>query len=65
MKVKFGRLAIEIIPENPQDEIYLESLLNLHKKGDQAIAERVSLFGLDHTWAYLEIKRARKNKKGS
>ena len=58
MKVEFKKQSIEIIPQNDQDEVYLESVLNLHKKGDKAVAIRVAPMSLDHAWAYLEIKKS-------
>ena len=57
MKVKYGKLGIEIIPESDQDEVYLESVLNLRRKGDKAVAERIAPVGLDHAWAYLKIEK--------
>lgn len=57
MKVEYRKNSINHIPENDQDEVYLESVLDLHKKGDTAIAERVAPMGLDHAWAYLKIRR--------
>jgi hypothetical protein len=57
MKVTYRKSDIQIIPENDQDEVYLESVLNLHKKGDRAIAERIAPLSLDHAWAYLIIKK--------
>ena len=57
MKTTYMKDSIQIIPENDQDEVYLESVLNLYKKGDRAIAERVAPYSLDHSWAYLKIKK--------
>ena len=56
MRIKYLKTSIQIIPECDQDEVYLESVLNIKKKDDIAEAKRVSPFGLDLTWAYLEIK---------
>ena len=56
MKVEYRKLSIVIIPENDQDEVYLESVLGLKKKGDVATATRVAVIGLDLAWAYVEIK---------
>jgi len=57
MKVEYKKNSIDIIPENAKDEVYLESVLNLHENGDQAIAERIAPMGLDHAWAYLQIRK--------
>jgi len=56
MKFEIGKTSIKIIPENAEDEIYLESVLRLRKKGDLAIVERIAPFSLDHAWAYAEVK---------
>lgn len=60
MRVEYKKTSIQIIPENDQDEVYLERVLNLRKKGDKAIVERIAPFDLDHAWAYLEIKKTEK-----
>lgn len=57
MKISYLKNSVEIIPEDDQDEIYLETVLGLHKKGDTAIAVRIAPMGLDHAWAYVEIKK--------
>jgi hypothetical protein len=36
MKINFRKYSIEIVPESDVDEIYLESVLELKKKGDKA-----------------------------
>ena len=56
MKVEYRKLSIVIIPENDQDEVYLESVLGLKKKGDVATATRVATIGLDMEWDYVKIK---------
>ena len=45
MEVKYMKRSIQIIPENKLDEVYLESALGLHKRGDWAKAERVLPMG--------------------
>lgn len=62
MRVKYLKHAIEVIPENDLDEVYLESVLDLKEEGEQAIAERVAVLGLPFAWAFLEIKRSPKEK---
>ncbi len=61
MKVEYRNHSIDIVPENAKDEVYLESVLDLHEKGDQAIAERVAPMGLNHAWAYLKIRKRRED----
>jgi len=58
MKVDYRKYSIEIIPENDQDEVYLESVTKLKTKGQRCIAERVAAMGMDNVWAYLRIKAA-------
>ncbi len=58
MKVEYKKTSIQIIPENGQDEIYLEAVLDLHKNGNRAIAERIGVMGFDYEWVYLEIKKS-------
>ncbi len=57
MKVEYKNHSIDIIPEDAKDEVYLESVLALHKNGDTAIAERIAPMGLDQAWAYLKIRK--------
>jgi hypothetical protein len=58
MRVEYRKESIEIIPEGDLDEVYLESVLCLHKKGDKAVATRMAPMGLDHAWAYLDIRKS-------
>lgn len=55
MQIKCHKYNIEITVDSIQDEIYLENVLGLKKKGDVAIAERVAPMGLENAWAYLKI----------
>jgi len=57
MKIEYGKYCIRIIPENEQDQVYLESVLGLFKKGDKAIAERIAVSGIDTAWAYVAVKK--------
>jgi len=57
MKVEYGIHCIRIIPENDQDQVYLEAVLGLLKKGDRAIAERIAVIGLDTALAYVAVKK--------
>lgn len=54
MKLIVQRYQLEIIPENPTDEAYLEEVLLLSKNGDQAIASRQDASGLS-CWGHLRI----------
>lgn len=60
MQMRLGKTSIEIIPDNDQDELYLESLLGLDKAGDKADAIRIPPMGLEYSWAYLEIRKRTK-----
>ena len=57
MRMVLGKVSIEIIPENDQDEVYLESILGLQKAGEKADAIRIPPMGLEYSWAYLEIRK--------
>jgi len=58
MKLNCLKYAIEIIPEDYIEEIYLESVLGLTKEGMEATATRKTHIGMSHTFAYVEIKKA-------
>ena len=58
MKLKCERYAVEIIPENTTEEIYLETVLGLTSSGMEATATRKSPIGMEHVFAYVEIKKA-------
>lgn len=57
MTVKYHNYAIHIIPDNAQDEVYLETVLGLKNKDDKAIAKRIAPMGLAHSWAYVELRK--------
>ena len=57
MKTLYEKYSIKIIPENPADEVYLESVLGLYAKNDEARAIRISVIGVDSAFAYVEIKK--------
>jgi hypothetical protein len=46
---------MEIIPEGPTDESYLEMVFGLKGDGDAVIGKRVNAMGLS-CWSFLEIK---------
>jgi hypothetical protein len=54
MKLKINRYSMEVIPENSQDEAYLEEVLGLKDEKSEAWAIRVNAMGLS-CWAYMEI----------
>lgn len=56
MKLIVNRYSMEIIPEGPTDEAYLEEVLGLKQDVNQVSAKRVNVIGLS-CWAFLEIKR--------
>jgi len=56
MRMILTKTSIQIVPENDQDEAYLEAILKLHNAGDKADAVRVPPMGLEYSWAYLEIR---------
>lgn len=57
MQVKYLKYSIQIIPENPADEVYLEAVLDTKKAGDCCEAKRIPPMGLDHAWAYLDVRK--------
>lgn len=59
MKVVYKKNSIQIVPECDADEVYLESVCLTKRKDQCCEAKRVSVMGLDHVWAYLEIKAFR------
>lgn len=56
MRFIIERAGIKIIPENEQDEAYIEDTLGLKKKDDVIPCKRVAPSGLDLRIAYLKIK---------
>ena len=63
MRMVLGKSTIQVVPDNDQDEVYLESVLGLNKAGDKADAVRVPPIGLEYSWAYLEIREREKGNK--
>ena len=57
MRVEYKQSSIQIIPDSDMDKVYLEAITGLKHKGESCKAERVAVIGLDHAWAYLEIKK--------
>jgi hypothetical protein len=58
MKLKIDTTGMTIIPESPQDEIYLESMYDLKKSGDQIVGKRANASSLS-CWYGIEFKRKR------
>jgi hypothetical protein len=56
MKVVYQKYSIQIIPECPADEVYLETVCKTKKAGECCEAKRIPPMGLEHSWAYLEIR---------
>lgn len=56
MRIIIARAGIKIVPENEQDDAYIEDTLKLKKKDDVIPCKRVAVHGLDLSIAYLEIK---------
>ncbi len=58
MKMQITRYSIQIVPETPQDEAFLEIILGFSPNalGGQAEATRVNVVGLS-ALAYVEIKK--------
>lgn len=56
MKFEIGKTSIKIIPQDAEDEVYLESVLKLRKTGDQATVKRIAPYNFDSAWAYAEIR---------
>ena len=57
MKIELEKYCVRIIPENVQDEIYLETVLGLKLESSEAIVKRVNAYGLD-CWAHAKIEKA-------
>ena len=55
MRFKVKRYCIEIVPENEQDEAYIEEVLGLRQRGECAVAMRRAPIGLEHALAYVEV----------
>lgn len=53
MKLIVNRYGLQIIPESPTDEAYLEEVLGLKQDGDMVNLKRKNAIGL-HCWAYAE-----------
>lgn len=55
MKLNIERYSLQIIPETPVDEAWLEEVLGLMKEGDSVPLVRVHPMDLS-CWAYVEAK---------
>lgn len=56
MRMKLGRFGIMIIPEDEQDEAYIEEVLGLKEEGQSVKLRRENAAGLNKL-AYLETKK--------
>ena len=57
MKLTVTRYSVEVIPESPQDEAYIEEVLGLKKEGDCVVLTRKNISGCAGI-AYLEAKKS-------
>lgn len=55
MKLKIDTIGMSIIPETPQDEIYLESMFGLERDGDIITGKRRNAANLS-CWNGVEFK---------
>jgi len=46
MRISISNTRMSIIPETPQDEIYLESMFNLEHEGDKIVGMRHNALNL-------------------
>lgn len=58
MRMRVNRRTIDIIPESPQDEAYIEEVLGLKAGGDCAKAVRIDIMGLG-SLAYITIEKGK------
>lgn len=56
MKLQVDRYSLSIIPENVQDEAYIEEVLGLKRQGDRCQCFRVNAMGLS-ALAYIQLHR--------
>jgi hypothetical protein len=61
VKLVVRRYSLQIIPESPIDEAYLEECLGLTHSGDTVLLRRVNAGGLS-CWAYAETETAKTTK---
>ena len=59
MRVEYNADSIHIIPDTDIEKVYLETILDMHKKGDTATAERISPIRLDMSFAYVKISKTK------
>ena len=57
MKMRVERNRILILPEDEEDEAYIEDTLGLKEKDEVVMCKRVACANLSRTIAYLEIRR--------
>ncbi len=55
MKIELTHNELHIIPENIQDEVWLENVLKLKDQSDRAVCFRENAYGLS-CWAYATVK---------
>lgn len=57
MRFEIRRDSIRMIPENLQDEAFIEDTLGLRKKGDSIPFTRVAVIGIDSALAYCKAEK--------
>ena len=57
MKIEVEHDSLKIIPENIQDEIWLENVLGLKNTKNRAVCYRENASGLS-CWAYAVVEKA-------
>jgi hypothetical protein len=57
MKLQVDRYSIKVIPENAQDEAFIEEVLGLKAGGTPVMLRRVNVHGTSSQLAYAEARR--------
>lgn len=55
MKLIVNRYSLDIVPESPIEEAYLETVLGLKRQGDSVPLVRQNAIGLS-CWGHAEVK---------
>ena len=62
MKLDINRYSMRIVPENPQDEAYLEEVIGAKLTNDQSVTRVLSHGSLPSSFYALEIIKKSDNK---
>ena len=57
MKLKVTRYSLQIIPETPQDQAFIEEVLGIKKPSDSVRLVGVAPLGMQHSLCYVETTR--------